>query len=121
MIPCPRRPENYPFANDTKDTFDPCCSYCGSIEPNRFMDLVERGVVLLGATDKSYKVYVRKIPLGPDELKSREIKFYFYHLSEDQQKRFIELCNEDKIKFEGGFRFYVLPFFMRRDDGSEVS
>jgi hypothetical protein len=42
-------------------------------------------------------------------------KFYFQHLSDikGQRTRFIELLNEKKLKFEDGFEFYVLPFFIQ--------
>jgi ferredoxin len=57
---------------------------------------------------------------GPDACThwvTREVsqtKFYFMHLSESQRTHFIELLNSGRIKFSGGFRFYVLPFFIRR-------
>lgn len=41
-------------------------------------------------------------------------KFYFYHLSEDQQRRFVDLLNAKALKFEGGIGFYVRPFFIGR-------
>jgi len=41
-------------------------------------------------------------------------KFYFQHFSPEQQKRFIELLNQKKVKFEGGLGFYVWPFFCCR-------
>ncbi len=37
-------------------------------------------------------------------------KFYFQHLNDEQKKRFIELLNDKKIKFQGG-GFYVMPYF----------
>lgn len=116
---------------------DGCCDYCGSLNPDVFMARVEAGTVTLGTTDKSYKVYVnnaggedfkqtyRNCPrdskcTGPDDCThwtTRPMsshKFYFQHLGHEQQARFVELYNDRKLRFEGGFGFYVLPFFMRR-------
>lgn len=42
-------------------------------------------------------------------------KFYFYHLSEEQQKRFIEIYNAAKMKLKTPGHFYALPFFCSRD------
>ena len=59
---------------------------------------------------------------GPDACThwvTREVsstKFYFQHFSAEQQKRFIELYNEHRIKFQGGYGFYVRPFFCARKD-----
>lgn len=64
------------------------------------------------------KYMVSSCTEGPDACThwvTRDIsqtKFYFQHLSEPQRSRFIELLNSGKIKFVGGFRFYVLPFFI---------
>ena len=38
------------------------------------------------------------------------LKFYFQHLSADEQRRFVELVNAGKIT-----GLYVLPFFCRRE------
>ena len=79
---CPRRRENGmdrvdgPFvgAGQDLDTYEPNhglvgqpsgCSYCGSMSPDDFMDHVRAGRPI-GPTDKSYKVYVHKIPRGGD-------------------------------------------------------
>jgi hypothetical protein len=112
------------------------------------MARLEVGDVLLGSTDKNYKVYVENnggLPLkqtyrdcpkdkemtgaagnkymvstcdkGPKECThwvtrdTSSAKFYFQHLSDAQQNRFIELFNEKRIKFSGGYSFYVMPFF----------
>jgi hypothetical protein len=62
---CPRREEtlgrSFPGLPDS-DTWNdrdgyPVCSYCGSLNPDRFMECVEAGVEL-GPTDKNYKVYI---------------------------------------------------------------
>lgn len=82
---CPRRAEsgmadpNSPFAGSGADldtwttghgligqeAVGPSCSYCGSLHPDRFMELVREGWEV-GPTDKNYKVYLRQ-PLTPEE------------------------------------------------------
>ena len=64
---------------------DKTCSYCGSLHPDEFFKAIEEGLEIT-PTDKSYKVYV-----------SGSKKFYFQHLSTDQQKRFIELVNAGQV------------------------
>lgn len=50
------------------DNFDSGrCSYCGSIEPNFFMGVIEQGAEI-GPTDKNYKVYVEVPNENPGEL-----------------------------------------------------
>lgn len=139
---CPRRSESHfgsspVFARDNDyDDSDDSCSYCGSLNPDTFMARLEVGDVLLGSTDKNYKVYVlnkggqnfkqtyRSYSQGvsdwqPDTCthwvtqETSRTKFYFQHLSDEQKNRFIELYNQKRIGFEGGFGFYVLPFFCR--------
>ena len=71
---CPRREEGYPYSDAMKgpDTWrrgraglvgqekvGSSCSYCGSLHPDRFMELVREGWTV-GPTDKNYKAY-----LGP--------------------------------------------------------
>lgn len=48
----------------------PTCSFCGSLEPGRFLELVEAGWIV-GPTDKSYKAYLRR-PLTAEELAERK-------------------------------------------------
>lgn len=119
MIPCPRRAETFiSITQPSDDKFDPCCNYCGSMNPDRFMELLEAKQLTLGSTDKNYKVYVTDRP-GSQLLHAREIKFYFQHLSEAQKRRFVELYNKDIGKgetfvFAGNFSFYTFPFFMQK-------
>jgi ferredoxin len=151
---CPRRAESHfgssPafLRDDDYDPSDDSCQYCGSLNPDTFMARLEAGDVLLGSTDKNYKVYVenhggeqfkqsfRDCPRdkemtgavgnkyfisncdkGPVECahwvtrEMQQTKFYFQHLSEQQQNRFIELVNTKKVRFSGDYGFYVLPFF----------
>jgi len=76
-----------------------CCSFCGSIHPDDFMQLVGDGRKLF-PTSKSYKVY-----LPPDH-----DKFYFMHLSPDQQRQFVGWANEGRVKTDGPWN--PLPYFI---------
>ena len=137
---CPKRQEdgassevfNYP-----KDDFympsDNTCTYCGSLHPDIFIARLIAGDVELGTTHKDYKVYIVNASGEPFKQSYREgnlpfagydtpdwvtrdidqAKFYFQHLSIDQMKKFIELLNANKIKFQGGLRFSPLPFFCK--------
>jgi hypothetical protein len=81
---CPRRAENPgPWRyDDGPDTWDkrggparqnqvgPSCSYCGSLHPDRFMELVRNGWIV-GPTDKNYKAYLAK-PYTDDEKATRK-------------------------------------------------
>ena len=134
------------FARDNDyDPSDDTCRYCGSLDPSTFMQRIEAGTVQLGTTDKNYKVYVNNdggesfkqsfrdcynapdkdanpCNDGPDKCthwvtkETNHTKFYFQHLSEHQMERFIELLNAKKLKFQGGYGFYVLPFFCTRKE-----
>lgn len=77
------------------------CDYCGSIHPDALFAAIDRGVEIT-PTDKDYKVYVG----GPR-------KFYFQHLSTEEQRRFVNLLNERKITIGYPGHFYVRPFFVR--------
>lgn len=77
------------------------CSYCGSAHPDDFMAACREGV-LLGPTDKAYKVY----------LNHSDGKFYFQHLSEEQRQEFFELLTGGKLHIGSPGYFYVLPFFI---------
>jgi hypothetical protein len=80
----------------------PRCSFCGSMKPELFMELVEAGERVV-PTDKNYKAYA-----GP-----QGIKFYFQHLSMEQRRRFIHLLNEGQVQVSHPGHFYVVPFFCR--------
>jgi hypothetical protein len=104
------------------------------MNPDDFMSRLESGTVRLGATNKSYKVYVsnaggepmrqtfrdcpRDATCTPDDCahwttrETHQQKFYFEHLSHEQRARFVELLNDRRLKFGDGESFYVLPFFM---------
>lgn len=95
---------------------DTSCSYCGSLHPMAFMEGLESGKYLLTATDKNYKVYVDRV----DGQKMGSIKFYFQHLSEKQQQRFVDLLNSQRLRFSSGTGFYVLPFFCSQRKPGDV-
>ncbi len=84
------------------------CSYCGSAHPDDVMQGIEDGTVEVGPTDKSYKAYLEGGVFGDRE------KFYFQHLSEAQQVRFVELLNAKKMRVGYPGHFYRLPFFIQR-------
>lgn len=59
---CPRRLESpMPQGGIYEDHYreDGTCSYCGSMNPDTFMQRLLAGDIEVGPTDKSYKVYVR--------------------------------------------------------------
>ena len=103
----------------------PRCSYCGSLHPDAFMTAAREGTSELGPTDKNYKVYI--------DAGGGHGKFYFQHLSAEQQQEFVDLYNARPrrtysdtgmtfavtgastgmaVGYPG--HFYVLPFFMAR-------
>jgi len=132
------------------------CSHCGSLHPDRFMELVREGWIV-GPTDKNYKAYlhepvtdehraqrkaaweasdfgrfIRKHVLDeggteaeaqakvdeywrrdeePHLSGSRSAKFYYQHLSAEQQHEFIELHNSKAMQIGWPGRFYIQPFF----------
>lgn len=173
MLPCPRRAESppAPFLGDpAKDHFrnDHTCNFCGSYDPELFMQHLEDGSGELVGTDKSYKAYLRipneragkkyivgcanttERPHGEgwrkvnpilrliykltkhdqwvcfsEEPETKQVKFYYMHLSDSQKDRFIELLNkhtatrgrgrDDRVMFKFGFpgHLYVRPYFTR--------
>lgn len=132
---CPRRAEGNGVYMKDEDVWDigNCCSYCGSLNPDELMRRLEIGDIELEPTDKNYKVYVsnlggipfkqtcrdsEKDPGGNDPSKwvwvTRDMdqtKFYFQHLSKEQQDRFIELHNSKEMHIGYPARFYVKPYF----------
>jgi hypothetical protein len=43
-------------------------------------------------------------------------KFYYQHLSPDQGSRFVDMVNDGTLRIGLPGYFYVLPFFMTRQD-----
>lgn len=75
------------------------CSWCGSIHPDDFINMVSQGAELT-PSDKSHKVYVDK-----------NFRFHFQHLSRRQQQQFIELFNIGKLNVGSPGYFFVEPYF----------
>ena len=110
----------------------PFCSFCGSLNPERFLELVADGWSV-GPTDKNYKAYLRQaftIPSDraiasgaplPEPVRHIQSKFYYQHFSSEQQRRFIDLYNGGSMRIGEPGYFYVLPFFMMIDPGSAQS
>jgi hypothetical protein len=99
---CPRRMNQWgPWEHkEGLDTVkDDRCSFCGGLTGDAFMAKVEAGAKI-GPTDKNYKAYVDGM----------QFKFYYFHLSETQMRRFVDLYNEKKLVMDEAF--YVWPFFM---------
>lgn len=139
-----------------QDTVGLSCSFCGSLNPDRFMDLVREGWIV-GPTGKNYKAYLDRPATDQEkqakterwlqsdiaqalkraaeaegktpEQVSEELnhayrvqhptadsagqtaKFYYQHLSAEQQNEFIELYNERRMKVGYPGRLHVPPFF----------
>lgn len=85
---CPRRSEG-PMANEINaDTWvmrggDKCCSYCGSIHPDRVIELIkELGPSIFDRTTKSYKGYINRSNVPNAGFGG--IKFYIQHFDQIQ-------------------------------------
>ena len=79
---------------------------------------------MIGASGNEY--YVSSCDQGPEACthwvtrETNGAKFYFQHLNESQKIRFIEMMNEEgKLKFQGNYGFYVLPFFAKGKEKKE--
>lgn len=151
---CPRRMQEFgPWEREEdQDTYlprhgivgsdEPCCSFCGSLPPYRFMELVEQGYIV-GPTDKDYKVYLSR-PYTDDEreeyrqrllnnhpeeavgslmetVRGEQIgKFYFQHLLDEQKRKFVDMLNKKQVVIGNPGYFYRLPFFVEREDTSWI-
>lgn len=93
------------------------CSFCGSLHPDKFMELV-RDSWVVGPTDKNYKAYLGRAAADNDhagaEACSQEAKFYYQHLSAEQRAEFIELHNAGRMRIGYPGHLYTLPFFAGR-------
>ena len=110
---CPRgagadSPFKAPYNGEATWRSDGTCSYCGSVSPDLLFEQIGKGATI-GPTDKSYKAYVDLI----DHSVRGAGKFYFQHLSHDEQLRFIDLWNAGALTIGFPGHFYVLPFFMQ--------
>ena len=108
---CPRRHAgsipNLPDEDEWHDRDEiNTCSYCGSLDPEKFFELVADGADV-GPTDKNYKAYVKHPSL-------RFGKFYFMHMSEEQMQKFIDLINAKEMKIGMPGHFYTRPYFVTK-------
>lgn len=84
----------------------PACSFCGSLHPDRFMELLKAGW-FLGPTDKTYKAYIG------EHQAIQNAKFYYLHLSSEQCDEFVALYNAGQMNIGYPGHLYVPPFFAR--------
>ena len=113
---CPRRSEGPGYDKVDADSWrdDRTCSYCGSLHPDDFMALAAGGT-MLDPTDKPYKVYVKGVTTNGSG------KFYFQHLSAEQQRQFVDLLNSKTLNIGYPGHFYTRPFFIgivAKDEGA---
>jgi hypothetical protein len=91
---CPQRtPGPWAFLPDEDEWEirgdDKCCSYCGSLHPDRVLELVrQHGPSVIEMTDKSYKWYVNRQNIPNAGFGG--IKYYRYH----DTKEFIDELNK---------------------------
>lgn len=169
---CPRRLESPRYAGEVdldvwesgyglagQNEAGDSCSYCGSLNPARFMELVDAGW-WVDPTDKAYKAYLAE-PLTEAQVAERRgqwmaqpfvaavreaarrqnaadvdatvekeweqypaarghgqvlAKFYYQHLDDGQQQRFVDLVNDRTMKIGEPGYFYVPPFFTQFRD-----
>lgn len=74
----------------TEDNGDRTCSYCGSLHPDDFLDIMQRYAAgeegyTFSLTDKSYKVYAKRP--GVVNASMGGIKFYGAHAVEEDDPR----------------------------------
>ena len=122
---CPRKLENTfssKYHADSEDCWraenifkneglDKHCSYCGSLHPQVFLNLVEKGAELI-PTDKNYKAYIK--------FKDIQTKFYFQHLSKEDINRYIDLAEKRKINFSYPGFYYKKPYFLCKRQINDV-
>lgn len=88
---CPRRAEGPWYDQKNIDTWemrgdDKCCSYCGSIHPDRVIDLLkELGTSIFGGTTKGYKGYIHRDNVPNAGFGG--IKFYTQHFDKLQLEK----------------------------------
>lgn len=77
-----KAPMNGEMTWRTEPNGDRCCSYCGSLHPDDFLDIMQRYAAgeegyHFDLTTKSYKVYARRP--GVQNASQGGIKFYGHH------------------------------------------
>lgn len=111
LFVCPRQSSAGPEAFWSRDQ---TCSCCGSLSEDFLLGRLDTATIVLGPTDKSYKVYVENS--GGDPISVRgAAKFYFQHLSQEGREHFVALHNQG-VSGERASMWqhppYVMPFFM---------
>lgn len=75
---------------------DKCCSYCGSLHPDRVLELVrELGTSIIKTTDKGYKWYVKQ-PDVPNAMFGG-IKYYRQHDTQEFLDELNKLIEAEKL------------------------
>jgi hypothetical protein len=105
---CPRRSELGVASQVFKDPdywrLDNTCSYCGGLNPERFLEEVRNGAEV-EPTNKSYKAYVH--------VNKRMYKIYFQHFNDPHKKEFVRLYNDHTMKIGYPGCFYAKPYFVQ--------
>lgn len=106
-LPCPRRnevPDSMIITDPSEDHWINkdglrTCSYCGSLHPKDFEDLLDKCVkgeyVIEKAIGKEYKFYIR----NPKDINTQH-KFYIQHIPNNQE--FIDRINKKYREFVNG-------------------
>lgn len=91
---CPRRMQEFgPWPREEgqdawmSGAVGPSCSFCGSLHPDRFMELVREGWIV-GPTDKGYKAYL--MPPATDEEKAQHKERWLAGFTTDEVRRAAE-------------------------------
>lgn len=75
---------------------DKCCSYCGSLHPDRVLELIkEKGFGIVEKTDKSYKWYVNRNNVPNAGYGG--IKYYRWHDTDEFIEKYNELVTKHKL------------------------
>ncbi len=75
---------------------DKCCSFCGSLHPDRVLELVrEHGISIIGTTTKGYKWYVHQ-PNVPNA-SFGGIKYYRQHDTQEFLDELNKLIDAEKV------------------------
>lgn len=83
---CPRRigtvaeSEHYTGLKVDQWNNDDCCTFCGSVNPDKVIELIKQGCTVT-RTDKNYKIYINgdNVPRG-----AGMAKVYLQHFSKEQ-------------------------------------
>ena len=106
-----------------------CCSFCGSLHPEDFMEKVREGWIV-GGTDKNYKWYLDK-PRTPEQIAKIKAdnpnlpevlvsagdtvaKFYTVHLTRPLAEEFLQLWRDGKLNHS----MYRRPWLPSLADGA---